>query len=668
MQKKTEYEEAVDLYFEATHTGKQDAEKILLQISQKSADKILKSKAAYFLGVIHLTLRLQEALKKSDNAKPTVLLMQSLEWLKKAHAWGNVEATLLLGKIYSVDGQEQLEKLEVFVAGKLLGKVPVYDENLLDSIYAPEYLLAMSKDKEAAQILHRFAVRYLVLLDELVMGNGKRLQGNSLLKNQALRPMFTEPVDLEYHQQITNKANVSKMATTRTEFSEATPVSLFEMAESFADKGAYHAMEQSYHLHSAKTVMYVANYKGPRQNPKRAITLAKNLWQRRLTAFKKAIEWLENTKELTCQDDPSAWNMEFYRLNLIYLEARIAGMTHEKAFEMRNEAVDQKRAELRSKQRDALKLQFFSATNPGELYRDGLRLIEEQQFQQASKVLQQALTGFKVTQAIAKSPTKNPLECGQCYLALARCFKETQRYEDALLQCDEAVEIFKEQGEFDKIKETMEIFRVCLNQSKPTLIHLMEQPGQLFADQKFYQAKEIIEYLFRATRDTDMWVEPLKVIAKLLEHEKLEYPVKKRCDDLISQEEKLKQEACELRSETYGLELQVMLLGTEQGKLSEALNKLQVESTSSENSDELLQKHRALSAAITETAEKLLGLQRQLKGSYIRLSAVMTETVDIEKQLKQPLIEQTELKLARMNLMLELMQSIEWFASAAKNP
>lgn len=40
--------------------------------------------------------------------------------------------------------------------------------------------------------------------------------------------------------------------------------------------------------------------------------------------------------------------MEFYRLNVVYLEARVAGQTHEKAIEMRNTAVDQKRAVLSS--------------------------------------------------------------------------------------------------------------------------------------------------------------------------------------------------------------------------------------------------------------------------------------------------------------------------------
>jgi tetratricopeptide (TPR) repeat protein len=669
VQKKTEYEEAIDLYFGETPTGKQKAQEILLQTLQKSGDKILKSKAAYFLGSIHLTFLLQESLKKSPNSKQTVLLMQGLEWLKKSHEWGNEQATLLLGKIYCVDGKEQLDQLEIFVEEKLLGKIPIYDENLLDSIYATQYLLALSKNKEAGLVLRRFALRYLVLLDELVLGNGKRLQGNSFTKCQATRPMFTDPVDLQFHQQVSNLANVSKVAITRTDNGEETPVTLAISAESFADKGAYHAMEQMYRLHSAKSIV-LPEYKGPLPDPKKAMPLAKKMWERNLAAFKKATEWLENTKDLPCQDEPSVWNMEFYRLNLVYIEARISGKTHEQASTVRNAAVDQKRAELKRKQADSLKLQFFSSSNPAALYQEGLRLIGEQQFQQAAKVLQQALAGFKTIQAFAtiRNSSSDSLDCGNCYLALAQCFRATKRYEDALLECDAAVDVFKEHGEFDKIQKTMEIFRSCLNESKPTLMYLMEQPTELFAARKFYQAKEVLEYLLRATRDTKMWVKPLSEIAKIIAFEKSKYAVTKQYQELTGQEEKLQQESSDLERKITELEVQHKLVETELPKLQTDLNEIRIKinkSPADTQNGELFKQEGLLLAAINVGQEKSLGFQRQTTENYIRLNTVLRAIAGIQPQLNQVLQQQSNVLQEDMRLLTGLMQSIAWFATAA---
>lgn len=669
MQKKTEYEEAIDLYFGETPTGKQKAQDILLQILQKSGDQLLKSKAAYFLGSIHLTFLIQESLKKSPNSKQTVLLMQGLEWLKKSHEWGNEQATLLLGKIYSVDGKEQLDQLEIFVEEKLLGKIPVYDENLLDSIYATQYLLALSKNKEAGLILRRFALRYLVLLDELVMGNGKRLQGNSFTKCQATRPMFTDPVDLQFHQQVSNLANVSKVAITRADNVEATPVTLAKSAEPFADKGAYHAMEQMYRLHSAAKAIIEPGYKGPRPDPKKAMPLVKKLWERNLVAFKKATEWLENTKDLMCQDEPSVWNMEFYRLNLVYIEARVSGTTHEQAFAIRNNVADQKRAELKRKQGDSLKLQFFSTNNPAALYQEGLKLIGEQQFQQAAKVLQQALAGFKTIASLATTrPSSDSMDCGNCYLALAQCFRATKRYEDALLECDAAVEVFKEHGEFDKIQKTMEIFRSCLNESKPTLMYLMEQPTELFAARKFYQAKEVLEYLLRATRDTKMWVKPLSEIAKILTFEKSKYAVTKQYHELTGQDEKLQQERSGLERKITELQVQQKLLETELAKLETDLNKIRIKIKNSpvdNQTFELLEQEGLLLDAINLCCKKSLSFGRQTTEEYTKLDTALTAIGAIQPQLNQVLKKQNEILMEDIRLVSGLMQSIAWFATAA---
>lgn len=482
------YEEATKEYFGESSGGKETAQQILLEIFQKSADKNLKAKAAYFLGAIHLTYLLQKSGEKNNSSKE-VIISQGLGWFKKSHKFGNKEATLLLGKIYSCEGKEELEKLEVVVAGKSLGKITFYDGYLIDSIYATEYLVAMGNDKEAIALLHKFAVQFLVVMDEIIFGNGKRLVKKHLPAH-ALKPFFNNAVDLRYQEVVLKLAKGAKQ-TIESE-GGALPVPLFIASEPYADEGAYHALDMFYGFHTTKTVLYTSDYKGPRKDPEKVKGLDQQLWQRRLSAFKTAIQWLDNGKELTCHDGPSELNIELYRLNTVYIEARLAGVAHEAALKLRDEAVNKKQNQISTLNIGSAKIQFFSASNPATLYQNGHEFIKQKDFEKAELVLNQVLSEF--SKVNAKS-----LEVANCHLALAQCYKNLGKTDFGMRSCDKAIELFKTHQQLEQIKTAIELYQTCLEISKLPIMVLLNLQVELIHSRKFHQAKIVLTQLYRRT-------------------------------------------------------------------------------------------------------------------------------------------------------------------------
>ncbi len=528
MIKKNEYESARDLYFGIDCTAqKKEAQAHLEAIYAKNDNPVLRAKAAYLLGAIHLT-DLVRALPSPTSLnilseEHLTIIKAGMGWLKKSHELGYEEASLLLGRIYATSKQPStLSEIQPSIDGNILGSI-MYQGDKQDFILAINYLTPLaSKNPVAAKILAKFGQEYLDSIRDLIRHS---FDGGSLstedipvlkrpgyegfdnfqiadfinLPERALDDefreeflyMFNSPTELECSKFM---RELETQAKAKDSFDAAKTLQQLMV---FLAKGSIQAqmlvrkiMKYDPNNWNSETDELIASRFKGFGNPQQAAVVDALIWQQHLTAVQKAILWLENANKLGCKGILSPGQIETFRQLLKYIEQRASGASHKVAYSARQVAEFAATSSYPSHA-----TLFAPKANFETIYKLGVAQHKSGDFDNSLRSLKRAV----------ELVTVDSINCGNCYSALATALRDTNDYADALIACEKAVGIFININKRPELAtKVLEKYRQCLNLQRPMAETLKERAENFVKTHRQELAKVLLEYMKDNTQDLNI--------------------------------------------------------------------------------------------------------------------------------------------------------------------
>lgn len=509
MQQPDSFEDAKRFYFGLGRRRDRDlAQRILQTLWESDQNKPIKAKAAYFLGVIHLTDVIRANLpitpKTSGLTVPQKgILTAGLEWLRKSHEFGFETASLLLAKLHAASNQDEFDAIQIEVDGVKFISRPFYARELFSPVYVIPFLFPVSKaNQQAALLLGNYAREWLKLIENIILNDSPIYkQDDEKLARFVQKPFAFTPPEQEYHQIYSSfLADFDNEVGDLTEdHSKENLDFMREKVEAFII--ATHRFSQRRVLAAIELMRdvfanqwFLCHLLDGRFAPNhdRALELQELVWDIRLEKTVIALSWLENSIILKCSNHPSRLRLGLFSCSQVYIRSRLEGTTHEQGKAQYDLATAEVNKSYLKEAVSHLGTTFFTTSN---LAQQAQSFFESNQFELAAFCFKRMISGLKTQNSESE-------ELADYYLKLAQCYLETHNFDHAPNACDQALKICKNLGLAQKYNDVVMFYKRWLEVVIPLIEKVITVALKFMDEGKYDKAKIYFDYVLAHTHDS----------------------------------------------------------------------------------------------------------------------------------------------------------------------